>query len=132
MFAFRTKTTRRYASRAPHRYDSGRPVNKEGIIHGCRRVPTTCVIFREGSWPCVALVADRFGRMNVGTVFGWVFLSHQIEAALASYLGGVARDSFGNYTAAFLGAGILAVMAAMMALLVRRRPASASPAEARS
>jgi sugar phosphate permease len=82
--------------------------------------------------PTVALVADRFGRMNVGTVFGWVFLSHQIGAALASYLGGVARDSFGDYTAAFLGAGILAVMAAMMALLVRRRPASANTAEARS
>jgi sugar phosphate permease len=82
--------------------------------------------------PTVALVADRFGRMNVGTVFGWVFLSHQIGAALASYLGGVSRDTFGDYTAAFLGAGILAVMAAMMALLVRRRPASTSPAEARS
>jgi len=82
--------------------------------------------------PTVALVADRFGRMNVGTVFGWVFFSHQIGAALASYLGGVSRDSFGDYTAAFLGAGILAVLAAMMALLVRRRPASANPAEARS
>jgi sugar phosphate permease len=82
--------------------------------------------------PTVALVADRFGRLNVGTVFGWVFLSHQIGAALASYLGGVSRDSFGDYTAAFLGAGILAVMAAMMALLLRRRPAPANPAEARS
>jgi hypothetical protein len=46
--------------------------------------------------------------------------------ALASYFGGVSRDTFGDYTAAFL-----AVMAAMMALLVRR-PASANPAEARS
>ena len=55
--------------------------------------------------PTVALVADRFGRMNVGTVFGWVFLSHQIGAALASYLGGVSRDTFGDYTAAFLGPG---------------------------
>jgi sugar phosphate permease len=82
--------------------------------------------------PTVALVADRFGRMNLGTVFGWVFFSHQIGAALASYLGGVSRDSFGDYTAAFLVAGILAGMAAMMALLVRRQPASASPAEARS
>ena len=72
--------------------------------------------------PTVALVADRFGRMNVGTVFGWVFLAHQVRAALASYLGGVSRDTFGDYTAAFLGAGILAAMAAMMALLVRRRP----------
>lgn len=70
--------------------------------------------------PTVALVADRFGRMNVGTVFGWVFFSHQLGAALASYLGGVARDSLGDYTAAFITAGLLAVMAALMALLVRR------------
>jgi len=70
--------------------------------------------------PTVALVADRFGRLNVGTVFGWVFCAHQIGAASASYLGGVARDSLGDYTAAFLIAGILAILAALMASLVRR------------
>jgi predicted MFS family arabinose efflux permease len=26
--------------------------------------------------PTVGLVADRFGRLNVGAVFGWVFFSH--------------------------------------------------------
>jgi hypothetical protein len=39
--------------------------------------------------PTVTLVADRFGRMNVGAVFGWVFFTHQVGAALAAYLGGV-------------------------------------------
>ncbi len=53
--------------------------------------------------------------MNVGAVFGWVFFSHQLGAALASYLGGVARDSLGDYTAAFLAAGALAILAALMA-----------------
>ena len=48
-------------------------------------------------------------------------------AALASSFGGVSRDAFGDYTAAFL-----VVMDVMMALLVRRRLASANPAEARS
>src|SRR5829696_7958877 len=43
--------------------------------------------------PTVALVADRFGRANVGAIFGWVFFGHQIGAALASYLGGVVRVS---------------------------------------
>jgi hypothetical protein len=41
----------------------------------------------------VALIADRFGRRHVGAVFGWVFFSHQVGAALAAYLGGVTRDS---------------------------------------
>ncbi|WP_157463389.1 MFS transporter, partial [Deinococcus pimensis] len=40
--------------------------------------------------PTTALVADRFGRANVGTVYGWVFFAHQLGAALAAWLGGVA------------------------------------------
>ncbi|WP_207956039.1 MFS transporter [Rubrobacter marinus] len=78
--------------------------------------------------PTVALVADRFGRAHVGTVFGWVFFAHQIGAALAAYLGGVARDSLGDYTAAFLAAGVLAILAALMASRVSR--ASLPPAGA--
>jgi predicted MFS family arabinose efflux permease len=81
--------------------------------------------------PTVALVADRFGRMNVGAVFGWVFFSHQVGAALASYLGGVARDSLGDYTAAFLAAGILAILAALMASRITREPPSPFPAGSR-
>jgi sugar phosphate permease len=72
--------------------------------------------------PTVALVADRFGRLNVGAVFGWVLFSHQVGAALAAYLGGVARDSLGDYTAAFLAAGALAMLAALMASRVKRDP----------
>lgn len=78
--------------------------------------------------PTVALVADRFGRMNVGTVFGWVFFSHQIGAALAAYLGGVARDSLGDYTVAFLAAGVLAILAALLASWIKREPLSPTPA----
>ena len=72
--------------------------------------------------PTVTLVADRFGRMNVGAVFGWVFFSHQVGAALAAYLGGVARDSLGDYTVAFLAAGVLAILAALMASRINREP----------
>ena len=72
--------------------------------------------------PIVGLVADRFGRPNVGAVFGWVFFSHQVGAALAAYLGGVARDSLGDYTAAFLAAGALAILAALMASRIKRDP----------
>ncbi len=82
--------------------------------------------------PTVALVADRFGRANVGAVFGWVFFAHQVGAALASYLGGVVRDSMGDYTAAFLGAGVLAILASLMVLVVRREGASPEPEAARA
>lgn len=79
--------------------------------------------------PTVALVADRFGRANVGTVFGWVFFGHQLGAALASYLGGVARDTLGDYTLAFLTAGVLATLGALMALGVGRAPGSPQSAQ---
>ncbi|MCC6167644.1 MAG: MFS transporter [Caldilineaceae bacterium] len=71
--------------------------------------------------PTVSLVADTFGRRNVGTVFGWVFCAHQIGAALAAWMGGVARETAGDYGLAFLTAGVLAVAAGLMALRIRRQ-----------
>ena len=77
--------------------------------------------------PTVALVADRFGRAHVGAVFGWVFFAHQVGAALASYIGGVVRGSMGDYTAAFLGAGVLAILASLVVLIIRREDATPRP-----
>jgi predicted MFS family arabinose efflux permease len=72
--------------------------------------------------PTTALVADIFGRKNVGTVFGWVFCAHQIGAALAAWLGGVARVVIGDYGPAFLTAGVLAMTAALFSLRIGRAP----------
>ena len=75
--------------------------------------------------PTVALTADRFGRRSVGTIFGWIFCSHQIGAALAAYGGGLARDVFGDYTLAFIVAGIFGFIAAALSLRINvgARPA---------
>ncbi|MCE7982809.1 MAG: MFS transporter [Caldilinea sp. CFX5] len=72
--------------------------------------------------PTTALVADTFGRRNVGTVYGWVFCSHQVGAALAAWLGGVTRDMFGDYLLAFLVAGTIAMIAALLSLQIRHTP----------
>lgn len=72
--------------------------------------------------PTTALVADTFGRRNVGTVYGWVFCSHQVGAALAAWLGGVTRDTFGDYLVAFLVAGSIAMLAALLSLRIRHAP----------
>jgi predicted MFS family arabinose efflux permease len=77
--------------------------------------------------PTSALAADIFGRRHVGTVFGWIFFSHQVGAALAAYLGGVARVYLGDYQFAFVVAGVLAVLAAAMALRVDRTARVALP-----
>ncbi len=76
--------------------------------------------------PTTALVADNFGRRNVGTVYGWVFCSHQVGAACAAWMGGLARDSFGDYGLAFFVAGTLAVAGALLALRINRTPVLAA------
>ncbi|MFQ3663442.1 MAG: MFS transporter [Chloroflexaceae bacterium] len=79
--------------------------------------------------PTAALVADSFGRHNAATVFGWVFCAHQIGAALAAWLGGVARDLTGGYAVAFLVAGALAIAATGLSLGIRRAPVPAPAAD---
>jgi sugar phosphate permease len=73
--------------------------------------------------PTVALVADVFGRRNVGVVYGWVFAAHQLGAALAGWLAAVARESFGDYGFAFLVAGSIAIAGSLLSLGIRRHPA---------
>jgi sugar phosphate permease len=70
--------------------------------------------------PTIALAADTFGRKNVGIVYGWIFAAHQLGAAVAAWAAGLARDSFGDYVLAFYLAGAMAVLAGLMALVIRR------------
>ena len=77
--------------------------------------------------PTSTLTADLFGRRSVGMLFGWIFFSHQIGAALASYIGGLAYDLTGTYDWAFLSAGIPGVLAAGMVLAIRERPVRPAP-----
>jgi predicted MFS family arabinose efflux permease len=48
----------------------------------------------------------------------WITVIHQVGGALAAYVGGVLRISFGTYLEAFLLAGLLCFAAALMALLI--------------
>lgn len=70
--------------------------------------------------PTVALAADRFGRHNVGIVYGWIFAAHMVGAAIAAWAAGVVRDSVGDYAAAFVAAGSLAMVAGFAALFIKR------------
>jgi predicted MFS family arabinose efflux permease len=83
--------------------------------------------------PTVALCRQYYGTSGP-VVFGWVFASHQIGAALAATAAGVVRDRLGNYDLAWYVAGGLAIIAAVLSLLllVRRRSpvAVAEPAVA--
>jgi sugar phosphate permease len=77
--------------------------------------------------PTVALCADRFGRRNVGVVYGWVFASHMFGAAIAAWVAGLVRENVGDYAAAFVAAGWIAIIAGFAALAIRKeRPAAAA------
>lgn len=74
--------------------------------------------------PTVRLTADIFGREKAGMVFGWIVSAHQLGAAAASYEAGLLRQSFGSYSFSFVIAGYICMLAAVMAIRVRRvRPA---------
>jgi predicted MFS family arabinose efflux permease len=84
--------------------------------------------------PTVALVADRFGQHNVGVVYGWVFAAHMVGAAIAAWVAGIVRENVGDYAAAFVAAGWIAIVAGFVALAIRRKspdadlPVVAAPA----
>ncbi|MER6997514.1 MFS transporter [Streptomyces sp. NPDC000410] len=76
--------------------------------------------------PTIALCREHYGD-DSAIVFGWVLASHQVGAAVVAFLGGVARDVFGSYDVVWLASGALCAAAALMALVIRRRPQAPAP-----
>ena len=77
--------------------------------------------------PTVRLAANAFGKENVGVMFGWIAAAHQIGAATAALGAGVIRTDTGSYLAAFVIAGAMCVVAALMSLAVGRRRGGRRP-----
>ncbi len=69
--------------------------------------------------PSMALTADTFGKQNVGKVYGWIFLSHQVGAAIMASAAGALRTWMGDYQFAFLSGGVIAMIAAGLALQIK-------------
>jgi predicted MFS family arabinose efflux permease len=89
------------------------------------------IIFYGLDWvatvpPTVALCRRLYGK-DAAIVFGWVFASHQIGAAIAATFAGLTRDHLGNYDLAWYGAGILCLAAAFMSTSVDRKPRTPVP-----
>jgi predicted MFS family arabinose efflux permease len=70
--------------------------------------------------PTIALCRERFGDAGP-VVFGWVFASHQVGAALAAAGAGIIHDRLGAYDTAFYVAGGLALVAAVLSVGIRRQ-----------
>jgi predicted MFS family arabinose efflux permease len=74
--------------------------------------------------PTVQLAGKSFGEDNAALMFGWIAAAHQIGAASAAWLGGMIRTESGTYFGAFISAGLLCLVAALMATFVGRKPAA--------
>jgi predicted MFS family arabinose efflux permease len=86
--------------------------------------------------PTVALCRQVYGDQGT-LVFGWVFASHQVGAAVAATVAGAIRTSLGTYDLAWYGAGVLCLVAAAFSLSIGRgsprggpRPAEAATSPA--
>ncbi|MFD1147435.1 MFS transporter [Saccharothrix hoggarensis] len=91
------------------------------------------IIFYGLDWvatvpPTVALCREVFG-LSAPVVFGWVFASHQIGAAVAATAAGLTRDHFGDYAPAWYVAGVLSIGAAFLSMKVKRSAALAGGPE---
>ena len=75
----------------------------------------------------MAITADTFGRQNVGKVYGWIFMSHQIGAAIMAAAAGAVRDYLGEYNAAFMAGGFIAMIAAGLALQIKPKAREEAP-----
>ncbi|MDB1087240.1 MFS transporter [Streptomyces sp. ACA25] len=82
------------------------------------------VIFYGLDWvatvpPTIALCREHFGA-DGAVVFGWVLASHQLGAALVASGAGAIRDVTGSYDLAWMSAGVLCALAALMVMAIRR------------
>ncbi len=73
------------------------------------------------------IVNQQFGPTHAGTLFGIVFLSHQIGAFVGAYLGGELADRTGSYSVVWWIAIGLAAMAALVHLIIDDGPVPEPP-----
>jgi len=83
--------------------------------------------------PTVRLLARVMGAERLGIMVAWITAIHMVGGALAAYLGGVLRITFGSYLEAFMLSGLMCIGAALMVLFIgagrREREPVAVPAE---
>lgn len=68
------------------------------------------------------IVAQVFGTRYMGTLFGIVFLSHQIGSFMGVWLGGRLYDSSGSYDSMWVAGVVLGLLAAVLHLPINEMP----------
>ena len=72
--------------------------------------------------PTSGLVAQMFGLRFMGTLYGIVFLNHQIGSFTGIWLGGYLFDTTGSYNQVWWWAAIIAAITALIHIYIDERP----------
>ncbi|AOY55589.1 MFS transporter [Candidatus Rhodoluna planktonica] len=82
------------------------------------------VVFYGLDWiatvpPTIALTRKYFGLAKTGVIYGWIFASHMVGAAIAAAFAGLIRDVQGDYFIAWITAAVLCLVAAGSFIFLR-------------
>jgi MFS family permease len=78
--------------------------------------------------PTVRLTTDIFGKQDAPVIFGWIVAGHQMGAAVAASGAGALRTALDGYFEAFLIAGIICALTALLVLMIGRERTRLEPA----
>lgn len=71
--------------------------------------------------PTSGLVGKLFGSANIPTLFGIVFVSHQVGSFLSAWLGGKCFEATGNYIVIWIIAAILSAFAMVASYKIKEK-----------
>lgn len=74
--------------------------------------------------PTSGLVGQMFGLKHMGSLYGVVFLNHQLGSFLGVWLGGYLYDTSGSYDIVWWAAAAIALVTAAIHIIIDERPVS--------
>jgi MFS family permease len=83
---------------------------------------TTGLLWLATVPPTSGLVAQMFGLRYMGTLYGIVFLNHQLGSFAGVWLGGYLFDSTGSYDLVWWATAIIAAITALIHVFIDERP----------
>lgn len=71
--------------------------------------------------PTSGLVSRLYGPHRLGTLFGVVFVAHQVGSFFSAWLGGVCLSVTGGYTLIWCASAVLSLLAAIVSFFIRKK-----------
>ena len=71
--------------------------------------------------PTSGLTEKLYGADNLATLFGVVFLRHQVGSFFSAWIGGLSVEITGDYVMEWAVAVVLSLIAAIMTLRIKER-----------